>query len=372
MRILVTGATGFIGSHAVASLLRAGHTVRVFVRDPAKLGRVLGPLDLREQDVEVAIGEVGDSNSIASALENCQGLLHCAGIFSPERQDETRLIATNVEGTRTVLGVAATANLERVVYVSSMLALFPPSGDTMTAEDDVARPSTMYAKTKADAERIARSFQPSDQALEARPVAANQEGGTGHRPGQPDDQEMMPLTIVYPSSVHGPHDPTFSIGPQLVAEALDSGSVLVTEGGLATTDVRDLAAMVARIFDGGTSERRLMAPSFYVRHDHYHALLESLTGRSLAAKRIPGWLLRVFGRFGDVAQRLGRNVQLTYEAAEVLTRSVPVDDTEARRLLGGEPITDEDSFRDLIAWMVEVGHLDAESAGDVVRTTGQG
>ena len=182
---------------------------------------------------------------------------------------------------------------------------------------------------------------------------------------------MMPHTIVYPSAVQGPHDPTFSIGPQLVAGALDSGRVLVTEGGLATTDVRDLAAVVARIFDGGNSARRLMAPSFYVRHDRYHALLASLTGRSLSAQRIPGWLLRVLGRLGDLVQRLGRNVQLTYEAADVLTRSVPVDDGEARRLLGDKAITDEDSFRDLIAWMVAAGHLDPESAGDVVGTTGR-
>ena len=59
----MTGATGFIGSHAVASLLRAGHTVRVFVRDPGKLGRVLAPLGLGEQDVEIAIGEVSRNHT---------------------------------------------------------------------------------------------------------------------------------------------------------------------------------------------------------------------------------------------------------------------------------------------------------------------
>jgi dihydroflavonol-4-reductase len=337
MRILVTGATGLIGCHSVAKLLEAGHLVRVFVRDESKLDRVFAPFGLGRRDFEIAIGGVGDRDAIRSALVGCEGLLHCAGLFSPERQDEELLLETNVEGTRHVLEAAGECRLDRVVYVSSMLALFPPSGPRMTAQDAVARPSSMYAATKAAAERIAR-----------------------------EQQDRIPLTIVYPTAVQGPDDPTFSIGPLLVANALTSAEVLVTEGGLATTDVRDLAQVVAGIFDGKTEERRLMAPSFYVRHDRYHALLESISGRSLAVRRMPGWLLRIFGRFGDVAQHFGRAVQLTYEAAEVLTRSVPVDDREACRILGRDPIGEEQSFRDLIVWMVAAGHLDAEAAGRAI------
>ncbi|MBJ22616.1 MAG: NAD-dependent epimerase/dehydratase family protein [bacterium] len=336
MRVLVTGATGLIGCHSVAALLDAGHCVRVFVRDPGKLDAVLAPFGLSEARVEVAIGGVGDRDAIRAALADCGGLLHCAGLFSPAREDEALLAETNVEGTRSVLEAAAGIGLERAVYVSSILALFPPRGDTMTSEDEVAEPASMYAATKADAERIAREF-----------------------------QTRLPVTIIYPAAVQGPDDPTFSIGPQLVANALISGEVLVTEGGLATTDVRDLAAVIAGIFDGKTNAPRLMGPSFYLRHDRYHALLESLSGRSLKARRIPGWLLRLLGRVGDVAQRLGHSVQLTYEAAEVLTRSVAVDDREACRIIGREPIGEEDSFRDLIAWMIAAGHLDAAAAGRV-------
>jgi len=74
-------------------------------------------------------------------------------------------------------------------------------------------------------------------------------------------------------------------------------------------------------------------------------------------------MLRILGRFGDLAARLGRPVQLTSEAAAVLTRSVPVDDSQACRLLGRPPISDEASFRDLIDWMVRAGHLDSAAAG---------
>ena len=333
MKILVTGATGLIGCHAVAQLLDAGHGVRVFARNRAKLEPALAPLGRSEKDVEVALGQLDDRDSIGRALAGCQGLLHCAGLFSPERADEALLEATNVEGTRSVLEVAAGAGLQRAVYVSSILAL-APRGERMTADDQVARPTSMYAATKARAEQIARSFQ--------------------HR---------MPLSIVYPAAVQGPHDPTFSIGPQNVANALLTGKVLVTDGGLPTTDVRDLAPLLAAVFEGRAESPRLMGPSFYIRHDRYHTLLQQLTGRTLKAQRMPGWQMRLLGRFGDVAQRLGRPVQLTYEAALVLTRSVPVDDREARRLLGREPITDEASFRDLIDWMLAAGRIDSAAAG---------
>ena len=72
------------------------------------------------------------------------------------------------------------------------------------------------------------------------------------------------------------------------------------------------------------------------------------------------------GRVGDWMGLLGRPVQLTSEAAAVLTRSVPVDDAEACRLLGRPPISAEASFRDLIAWMAAAGHIPPEASGRVV------
>lgn len=334
MKILVTGATGLIGAHAVAALRERGHDVRVFVRDPSKLGRVFAPLGVDVDTLEVAPGELEDPASLDRAAEGASGLLHAAGLFSPDPRAAERVRRVNVAGTRAVLEAAERASLVRVVYVSSILALFPPAGPMVHADDPVTTPREMYAATKADAERLARAA-----------------------------QARLPLSIVAPAAVQGPWDPTFSIGPQLVANALRDGRVLVTEGGLPTTDVRDLARVLVGVLEGRAQATRLMAPAFFVAHDAYHALLERITGRTLATQRVPGWLLRAMGRVGDVAGRLGRPVQLTSEAAAVLTRSVPVDDAEACRLLGREPIGPEASFRDLIRWMVEAGHLDAASAG---------
>ncbi|MBY0398988.1 SDR family NAD(P)-dependent oxidoreductase [Myxococcota bacterium] len=340
MKILVTGASGLIGCHAVAALLEAGHAVAALARSPEKLETALRPLGCSLSDVEVAAGELEDREAIRRALAGRDGLLHCAGRFSPSRAEAEALHRTNVEGTRHVLEAAAEAaargELRRAVHLSSMLALFPPRGPVLRAEDPVATPTSMYAITKARAEQIARE-------LRAR----------------------APITIVYPAAVQGPNDPTFSIGPLNVAIALRERKALVTEGGLAYTDVRDLAALIVAIFAGRVAESGVMAPSFFVPHEAYRALLERITGNAIAAQKLPGRAMRFLGRLGDLAQRLGREVQLTYEAAEVLTRSVPLEDRVAREAIGRDPIPAEDSFRDLIGWMVEAGHLEPADAGKI-------
>ncbi|MAG31325.1 MAG: hypothetical protein CL908_10610 [Deltaproteobacteria bacterium] len=150
MRILVTGATGLIGCHATAQLVAAGHEVRAFVCDAPKLDRVLapfgGPEGLGPKDVELAFGDLGDRTSLVRALEGCRGLLHCAGLFSPDLASAALLAETNVEGTRRVLEAGSAASLERIVYVSSILALFPPAGARMTADDRADRRCVSVAR----------------------------------------------------------------------------------------------------------------------------------------------------------------------------------------------------------------------------------
>src|SRR5262249_62102344 len=102
----------------------------------------------------------------------------------------------------------------------------------------------------------------------------------------------------------------------------------------------------------------------FLAHARYHALLCELTGRRLAAVRLSGRLLRLLGRAGDLRQRLlGHEVRLTWEAAEILTHSTPVDDRAARALLGRDPIPIERSLRDLLVWMHAAGVLEARHVG---------
>ncbi|MAG31616.1 MAG: hypothetical protein CL908_12080 [Deltaproteobacteria bacterium] len=339
MRVLVTGATGLVGCHAVARLVAEGHTVRALVRDEPKLERVLEPFGVDLGRVEAFRGDILERASVDAAVRDCEAALHCAGFYSHEPRLQDELQRTNVVGAENILSRAVEAGLDPVVHVSSMLALLPSPGPIMRAEDPVATPQSIYARTKADAERVARRLQ----------------------------DRGAPLVTVYPASVQGPHDPTVvtgvRTGPHTIANHVRTGRVLVTQGGLAYTDVRDLARVLESVLRPGLGPRRYPFGGPFLTHAEYHALLCEITGRPLKADRIPASVLRLLGWVGDLRQRLfGTWVELDGDAALVFTRSVPLDDTRVRNEFGIEPMSAHDSFRDLLRWMLEAGMLEADHA----------
>lgn len=336
MKVLVTGGTGLVGAHSIRALIASGHSVRAFVRNRDKLERVLSPLGVNVSDCEIVEGELSDTEALRQALSGCDAVLHTAGLFSNRLEDQPLMKRTNIDGTRSVLTLATELGLDPIVHVSSILALFPPPGAVQTADDPVRSPSSVYAATKAQAETIAREFQ----------------------------SRGAPVVCVYPGAVQGPFDPTFSDGPKLIARYLKTGNVLVTQGGLVYTDVRDLAKVISCTFEPGRGPRRYMFGGNYLTHAELHRLLSTITGRKLKAQRMPGWLLRLMGRVGDViAKATGRRSALTYEAASVLTTSVPSDDSPALSEFSIDDCSAETSFRDLLQWMLAAGHLREEQVG---------
>jgi nucleoside-diphosphate-sugar epimerase len=333
MKVLVTGGTGLIGVYTIVSLLDRGHSVRALVRDAEKLARCLQPFDIDPGEVEIAVGDITDRESVEAALSGCDSLIHSAGVFSNKLSDAEWLRSTNVEGTDTVLNCAVDAGLDPVVHVSSYLALFPPRSNPQSADDPVTEPRAMYARTKAAAERIARGLQ----------------------------DRGAPVVTVYPTSVQGPHDPTYGVGSRLIEEAIRSRRCLAVKGtGRGYTDVRDLAQLLARCIQPGLGPRRYMAAGYYLQDDALVKLLSDISGRDIQPIRISGWLIRLLGSLADFVSKLsGKEFQLTREAAEVLSLSVPCDDRPALEELGLELIGVEQSFYDLIQWMVDSGRLDS-------------
>lgn len=330
MKVLVTGATGLIGIHAVVEMLNQGKAVRALVRSKDKLQICLKPFGRTVDDLEVVIGDVTDKNSIAAAMPGCDALLHCAGVYSYRRDDAQWLWQTNVEGTQIVLQCAVDAGLDPVIHVSSYLALFPAPGDKHRAEDPVTPQTSMYSKTKAAAEHIARELQ---------------ENGS-------------PVVTVYPGSVQGPHDPTYGVGTLLLEQAIRSKKLLLTGGGRPYTDVRDLAQLLDRAMQPGKGPRRYMYGGYYVKDEDLLHILRNATQRDIKAQKIPGWLLRFIGRAMDLLSKLtGTAYQLTAEAAQVLTNSVECDDQAAIDELNLTRVGVEKSFQDLVSWMVTEGKI---------------
>ncbi|TDJ16414.1 MAG: NAD-dependent epimerase/dehydratase family protein, partial [Deltaproteobacteria bacterium] len=119
MKVMLTGGTGFVGSHLLESLLAAGHDVRLLARSEAKVKRVL-----REQGIEiqdVVYGDMTDADTVREALTGCDCVIHAAAAV--EISSQRSVLDSNIAGNHNVLGSAVSLGLDPIVYVSSIATM---------------------------------------------------------------------------------------------------------------------------------------------------------------------------------------------------------------------------------------------------------
>ena len=343
MRIFVTGGTGFVGSHTVAELVRSGHDVRLLVRSPDRIGPALAPHGMGEQDY--AIGDVTDAASVEKGMEGCDAVLHAASIYSLDVRAAKQMRDVNAAGTETVLGAAEKLHLDPIVYVSSLVALFPPDGQVLDDQSPVKDPPGAYYKSKAEAERIARKFQ----------------------------ERGAPVVSSYPSGAFGPQDPHFGESAQTVASILKGRMPMVPKGGLSIVDVRDVAKAHAAMFEPGRGPRRYILSGTSMPFGSIIGTLGEVTGRRLPHMSLPGWSLWPVVRSAAFLQRfLPFRLPLNNEGFDTITWDPHGDDSRARAELGFAPRPLRETFADTVVWMHDVGRISAKQAGKLSRSKSQG
>ncbi|MFF5179667.1 SDR family NAD(P)-dependent oxidoreductase [Micromonospora sp. NPDC000316] len=331
MRILVTGGTGYIGSHTVAALHRAGHTVRLLVRDPGAVDDALGPLGLSGRDVRTVVGDVTDARSVRRAVDGCDAVLHAASVYSFDTRRHARMREVNVDGTEVVLDAALRAGADPVVHVSSFVALAPTGGRPLSTHLPVGRPRERYMATKAAAEEVARR---------------HQDAGS-------------PVVITYPMATLGPHDP--HVGDQLARlRALLRGQLPIWPGGgFPVGDVRDVADLHVAALRPGSGPRRLLAPGRYLSTRELVATVREVTGRRLPVVYLPSAAVLPVGAATSALQRLSPwHIPVEYGAVYTCHCDVRTDsDTPAPSRPAGETI------RDAIRWLHRSGLISRRQAG---------
>ena len=333
MKVLVTGGTGFTGSHTVRALAAAGHEVRLLVRDAAKVARVFEPQGLALSDV--VVGDMTDEGAVEKALAGCDGVVHSAALVDLRRASARRVEETNARGVELVVGGAARRGMPRIVYVSSLSVFFVPGGPPVSPELPVAPATTAYARSKAQAEFYVRQ-------LQARGA---------------------PVRISYPAGIVGPDDPGMSDANHAVYTwFVDAG--VVTSSGFQCVDVRDVAALHVKLLELPEGAHAYAAAAEMLPWADVYHLLDRLTGARLRRLVVPGWLMRAAGSVGDVVKRVyDFNFPLTRDSMEFATRWPGADATRTTRELGlvFQPI--EETYRDTLRWMHRAGHLTAAQVG---------
>lgn len=331
----VTGGTGFVGSHTVAALVGAGHTVRLLVRNPARIASALGPLGV-DVGVEHVSGDVADAEAIESLLRGCDAVIHAASVYSFDQRRLREMRTTNVAGTETVLGMAHRLGLDPIVHVSSFVALCGDQGKSLHADSEPTTPRWPYSRSKADSERVARN-------LQARGA---------------------PVAITYPGQVLGPHDPHWGEGPRMLENALKGGFRFAPMGRLPCSDVRETARLHAALIESGKGPRRYMAPSVNLTAPQIIGVLNAATGRKLKTTTLPYGALRLpLSGFEALQRVVPWRLPLSHEPAWIMTRDHAIDDSATRADLGIECRPFEETLVDQIRWMVGTGRLRPKLAG---------
>jgi nucleoside-diphosphate-sugar epimerase len=341
MLVVVTGGSGFVGSHAVAALVGAGHRVRVMARSPDRVRGALAPLGV--DDVETALGDVTDAAAVERALEGGDALLHAASVFSFDARKAEEMREVNVRGTEIALGAAHRRGLDPIVFVSSELALLPPTGGAvLTADSPAGKSRWPYCRSKADSELVARRYQ-----------------GLG-----------APVVSVMPAALWGPHDPHFGEGATMATNVLRSRYPIIMRGGMHIADVRDVAAVVAAVMEPRLGPRAFMVSGEYISLPDLIRRLGQLSGRRIRFAILPRWFLGAFGRGADVVQRrLKTRLPWHGEGIWVMNCAARCDDANTRSELGLELRPLQETLADTVRWLVDAGHISTAEAGRLGQAT---
>jgi dihydroflavonol-4-reductase len=343
MRVLVTGATGFVGAHTIPALIAAGHTPRVLARDPRRVEVTIAALGVDVDALEVVPGDMTDEDAVKSAAEGTDAAIHAAAVVAAlDRASAARAVDTNVRGARIVLDTAIAAGCDPVVHISSVAAVFDPGASTITTELPPAiHADSPYTRSKALAEQIARDRQA---------VGA-------------------PITIVYPGGVCGPPaGPLFGDVAEGFVSMLRSGVVPLRDGGVGLIDARDLAAVLTATITPGLGPRRFMAGGRLLDMHDVGRLLCSVTGRNIRVVPTPGAVFRGVGRAMDLVRKaVPIQTLYTAEAMDLLTRAKPTDDSAVQDVLGVSYRPPTETATELISGLYRAGRLNARQAGNAAQ-----
>ena len=329
MTVLVTGATGFVGSAVARRLVSHGMTVRVLVRPTSNRSNI------ETLPVETIEGDLRNAADLMRALEGCDALFHVAADYRLWVPRPEEMYRTNVDGTCELLRAAKTAGVKRVVYTSSVATLgLDPSG----APADETTPVRLgdmighYKRSKFLAEHMVKLLV---------------------------KEEQVPAVIVNPSTPMGPRDVRPTPTGRIIVEAACGRMPAFVDTGLNVVHVDDVAEGHLLAFERG----RLGESYILGGHDMSLAgvltVIAALAGRRPPRLRLPHSLVLPVAYLAEAWTRL-RGVGepfVTVDGVKLARKQMFYSSAKAERELGYTARPAEAALRDAYDWFAGHGYL---------------
>ncbi len=324
---LVTGATGFTGSHLVRTLAAGGHPIRVIARSAARAGEIL------PRGVEVVEGDLTDRATVERAVTGAHTIFHLAAVYRQAKHRDEQYARVHVEATRLLLDAARTQAVVRFVHCSTVGVhghVASPPAD----EQAPYGPGDVYQRTKLEGEQLALSY---------------------HR------RYGLPVTVARPTAIYGPGDTRLLKLFRLIARrrfvVLGSGEIYYH-----MVHVDDLVRGLRLL---GTHPA---APGevFILGGEHYHTLREVAALIAEAVGVPKPWLrlpARPFQIAGSICEKVcipfGIEPPIHRRRVDFFTKSRAFTIDKARRLLGYRPeVSLRDGIGTTLEWYLAHGYLD--------------
>jgi dihydroflavonol-4-reductase len=324
--VLVTGASGFVGSAIAAAFRRGGSPVRILVRPTSSRVNV----DVAD---EVVVGDLLDRNSVAAAVKGTRYVVHAAAdyrLWAPSPDD---IMRANVEGTRIIMEEALRASVERIVHTSSVATFDLRAGgiadETRALPPDAAVGA--YKRSKVLAEQLVAD------------MAANQ---------------GLPAVIVNPSTPIGPRDVKPTPTGRIIIEAASGRMPAFIDTGLNFAHVDDVAAgHIAALERGKVGERYILGGENVMLRQMLQDIA-AIVGRRGPLMRLPRHAIYPFAYGAEMLARVtGRPPFATIDGLRMARYTMHFDDGKARRDLGYTSRPYREGLAEAIGWFIQAGYL---------------
>jgi dihydroflavonol-4-reductase len=322
-RVLVTGASGFIGGSVVRLLRERDREVRCLVRETSDQSRI------EDLSYEVAVGDLRDPSSLQEAVKGCAAVIHLACLSSWDDISSPRMREVGLEGTRHLLDAAKSAGVERFVFASSIVAIGGTLGPEIRDEDaafELAKGRAfVYAHTKREAEVLCQEAT---------------EGG-------------LPVVIVNPGEVYGPHDLGLVTASNLIDFAR-SNPVFVPRGGTSVAHVDDVAAGILAALQSGRPGARYVLGGENLTIHQLATLTLDVLGQRKRVVTLPKGLLLALAWLGRVLR-----IPLPFHPAVIpyAVRYWWYDNSRAREELGVVFRNARATLEPTLRWLEQAGHV---------------
>ena len=332
MTTLVTGATGFVGSHVARQLVSAAQSVRVLVRPHSNLEALAG------LHVEYFEGDLRDQESLERAMHGIRRVFHVAADYRLWTPRPEEIYEINVEGTRKLLAAAQRARVERIVYTSTVATIAVPRNGVLPNEATQASLDEMighYKRSKFLAEQVA---------VEA--VSAG-----------------LPVVIVNPTAPVGPWDWKPTPTGKIILDFLNGKMPGYVETGLNFVGVEECAAGHLLAAEHGKMGERYLLGAENLTLKGLLDLLAQITGLRAPGMKIPhGVALGVAYLDTAFSRLMGKEPQIPVEGVKIAQHKMFVDASRAQRELGFHPGPVAAALERAVRWYRANGYVTARRA----------